>query len=758
MHVARIALACGIAIVLSLAARPVSAQSGYAQLAPPPTNAAPLNLSSVWGGAAPAQPGSTWVAPTVGPAYSQPGISYGQSNLAYPQGIAGPQGYAGTSTQLNPTGGGFAATQPGYGPPTFNAYTAPATTATPLLPAATGLAAAGAAPVLTPRAGGGALIGEDVGLEESDAWLYGFIPLLQTPGQSVIFAETRAHEYFDNSSAHGFNLAAGRRWMSPSMDRVHGGYASFDYRTTGPFDFSQVSFGADSLGPRWDFHVNGYLVVSQDRKSLPATNPTFVGDNLLVTANFIDAYDGFDGEIGRHLFVGNPDLDATIYVGGYAFYADGARDVGGIRVRGEATFWDRVTAGVAFQHDSTFDTTFSVNVSLLFGGLGKRDGVALASSVHRLDDPLRKHGHVVLGRRSERIAVRDLADDGEVLTITHVDSAAAAGGDGSFETPLDTLPADPATDIVLLHADSVFNGDDITLNDDNQRLLGDGPGVEHTVTSQFGEITLPRANAGLVSPEIANSAGDAVTIAADGVEVASLTISTPGGDGITGTDVSGIDINRVAVQGVSGGDAGLDLNGVVDGSIRDSDFSFGVGALTDGVSISEWSGGVIERNTATSNPEAGFEIGNLAGGVVRENTATGNGAGFLITDAQSGSSFSRNRADGNDNVGFFFTQVSGGEVSMNQSTNLNPGAVGFGFLNIGPGAEASITNNRAVLNGGNGFELFGAFLGGDFSDNVANDNTGEGYSNFPPAPLPAGATATGNMGMGNGGGNDTYAP
>ena len=87
------------------------------------------------------------------------------------------------------------------------------------------------------------------------------------------------------------------------------------------------------------------------------------------------------------------------------------------------------------------------------------------------------------------------------LRIVHVDSSAGPGGDGTFENPFDNLTdvngaGSLEGDIILAHAGSVFTGEASTMLKDNQRLLGEGNGLEFTVaTAEEGTITIPETAA-----------------------------------------------------------------------------------------------------------------------------------------------------------------------------------------------------------------------------------------------------------------------
>src|SRR5690606_9584465 len=134
--------------------------------------------------------------------------------------------------------------------------------------------------------------------------------------------------------------------------------------------------------------------------------------------------------------------------------------------------------------------------------------------------------------------------DGSLITIRHVDSAAAGGGDGSFENPNNALAdaSNQPENIIFVHGGSSFNGESFAANTAGQRILGEG--VVHTVfTQQVGDIELPTVTGG-PRPIVENAAGNAFAINASGVEVAGFDIRTPGGSGVFATGVSDLNVNR----------------------------------------------------------------------------------------------------------------------------------------------------------------------------------------------------------------------
>ncbi|QDU97157.1 hypothetical protein Pla8534_50020 [Lignipirellula cremea] len=658
---------------------------------------------------------------------------------------------------------------------------------------------------VTPRAGVGGLFGEDVGLGEGYGWSQAFMPLFQTPGMNLTYVDVQALKYFQQTDAFGYNAALGHRWFNVARQRVYGVYASYDYQNTGDFDFNQVSFGFESLGQLWDVRANGYLVLGDQEQLVSVENLQYQQNNLVGTANYLDAYSGFDAEIGRNLTPKYPFAALRIFAGVYGFYASNGDDLIGARGRVEATLWDRVIVGGSIQCDPEYNTTANGTISILFGGggSGQCDCPTIAS---RLGDPLHKNRHVVLGDRQENFVALNPTDN-QPLQFLHIDSNAAAGGTGTFEAPLNTL-TDPAasTDIVLLHAGSLFTGQAITLGADGQRLLGDSAAIRHTAATQFGNVPLPRANALSASPQIdlapgggpASSGPGAVTIAANNVEVSGLTITRPQGDGIYGNAVTGVNINRNTISAAL--DDGVDLDGNVSGQIRNNTVSAGVGGSADGLELETFTDGVIDsntaianggygfrtasftggqftNNTATANTTGGFLFTNASGGTISNNMATGNGADGFAVDNFTGGEFSTNTASGNGVFGFRLGNLAGGQ--FNNNTSSGNGSFGFRVSNASGGlfsnntatgatiagfdfsliqGTAVIDANTASANTGNGFNLNNGFDTGTFSNNIANNNTGQGYINTldPVGATPR--TVTNNTGAGNAGGDTFNGP
>src|SRR5690606_25335992 len=154
--------------------------------------------------------------------------------------------------------------------------------------------------------------------------------------------------------------------------------------------------------------------------------------------------------------------------------------------------------------------------------------------------------------------------NGDLITVRHVDSAAAGGGDGSILAPVNSL-ADASNQpehIVFVHGGSVFDGESFATNTAGQRVLGEG--VPHSVLTQAGWVDLPSVNGG-PAPVVQNSVGNAFTLGASGVELAGFDIRTPGGSGVFASGVGDINVNRNTVDGAAG--AGFEFQNLTGSNI-----------------------------------------------------------------------------------------------------------------------------------------------------------------------------------------------
>ena len=153
----------------------------------------------------------------------------------------------------------------------------------------------------------------------------------------------------------------------------------------------------------------------------------------------------------------------------------------------------------AVSNDDVFNTnaTFSLQ---WFVGRTRTNFEPCGGIADRLREPVMRNDYVALGQSTRTGGIALTNPDGSALRIVHVDSSAAAGGNGTFENPYNEIDqangaGSQAGDIVFAHSESVF-GTSIILKD-NQRFLGEGNNLDFTVaTQQEGTIVIPESSPG----------------------------------------------------------------------------------------------------------------------------------------------------------------------------------------------------------------------------------------------------------------------
>jgi len=286
--------------------------------------------------------------------------------------------------------------------------------------------------------------------------------------------------------------------------------------------------------------------------------------------------------------------------------------------------------------------------------------------------------------------------DGAPITITHVESAAGTSGNGTFESPYMTLTL-AGTDavkrnIVLLHADSVFNAQSITLAS-GQQLLGDAIGLTHLInTDQLGTIVLPHATMGATLPILSNPGGTVVRVA-NNVLVSGLNI-TSSARGIVGTPgASNVTITNSTISNMT----------------------------TAGITIAPSTNTTLDKLTFQNN----FKdvILDAANTTITNLTSTGatNGA-ILLADTTGTTTMTNVEISGAGVYGLRVTNPGG----THNIANLNiTGGTGDGVdIQGGGGAFAFKANSSITNTGGTGFDINGGASDVSFGGIIASSSTG----------------------------------
>lgn len=530
----------------------------------------------------------------------------------------------------------------------------------------------------------------------------------------------------------GYNVGTGIRFLhdtgfSPDPMRVMGVSIWADGSSTEADNFfAQGGVSWESLGDLWDFRINGYSPLG--KRFLRGTTfetgapPAFIGNDLaLPTLTTSDiAFFGAEAEAARRL----GDREAWGFAGLYLLN-NGRDDTTGYQagVRGYAV------PDILVQFKVSNDDIFKTNATFAltwFVGRTRTDYCATCSVLDRLREPVMRNNYVTI--QTTQIAGGNALTDvnGERIRMVHVDSSAADDGDGTFENPLNNLDAILANsgtgDIVLAHADSTFTGQNAILQD-NQRFLGEGGGIVHSVvTAEEGTVVFPETATDALNgtkPTIFGAVGSAVTLA-DSNEVNNFLID---GNNVTTTAIFGADANGVTdptltnlmIQNIAG--VGIDL---LAGARVDTDDADGDGDSTelrvpfdvvidnimfDAVAVNDIriDGLVMNGGVPVDPNDADFE-GNIN---ISNITSTNNaGTSLLISNLQEDEGNCRATIDNYNYdggiaglAGMLFTNIDR-EINLTNYTASNGTGAAATFRNVD--AEAILNISNMTYDGGTG--------------------------------------------------------
>ncbi len=468
--------------------------------------------------------------------------------------------------------------------------------------------------------------------------------------------------------------------------------------------FQQVGLSLETYG-FIDFRTNLYFPVGQttqqNGQSIVSGSQRFVGQNLAfdTLTTYLAAMRGVDFEAG----VGIPghfaeDHGVRAYLGGYYYDDDQGDHILGISGRVQANIWSGLDASVQVTNDNFFNTRAFFNVSWTFGPL-HRSQLSQATTEGRLGEHVTRN-YTVLAT-SHSTLVDPLAFDPnthQAYVIAHVDSNAAPGGNGSVNSPFQTIAAAEASGaaVVFVHAGSVFNGNAATVAmNSGQYLFGDGTGERNFLPiSTFGQILLPHGPTTGALPVLNGSTGAAITLANNSV-LSGFTITNSVGAGVVANGVGGIALRDLYITG-----AGSDGVQIVNAT--------GNSVLTN-VNVMNSAGNGLLINGGDSNVQfAGNLVGNQLHDLAIENVGTnsnmnmtnalfpGSGSQGILLENVAGIVNFNNLSLGNTSgrgidieggTGTFNflgqTTVSAAGAQSIVINNLNPtGVVNFGTLDI----------------------------------------------------------------------------
>lgn len=376
---------------------------------------------------------------------------------------------------------------------------------------------------------------------------------------SLYFSDLRFYPTIEGT--FGGSAGAGYRYYAPRIDRVFG--ASFWYDADGTRDeyFQQVGLSLETYGKWIDFRTNFYLPVGQTTQQSSSTlvpaSAEYVGENLLYNQinSFLAAMKGVDMEAGV-LLPGHFSEEHGIRIyGGWYYYDDDQGDhILGASARLQANIASGLDASVQVTNDNYFDTRAFLGVSWTFGPL-HRSNLSQDNAKGRIGERVVRN-YTVLVTPQTQVETGVMAVDpatGKPYVIAHVDSSAAPGGNGSVNSPFQTIAAASTAgvgaNIVFVNAGSVFHGAASTVVMTNgEMLFGDGAGEQHLINVPgLGPILLPHGPTSGSLPVLDSASGTAVTLASN-AQLSGFTITNSSGAGILGNGVGNVLIKDVTVD------------------------------------------------------------------------------------------------------------------------------------------------------------------------------------------------------------------
>jgi hypothetical protein len=293
--------------------------------------------------------------------------------------------------------------------------------------------------------------------------------------------------------------------------------------------FPQIGISYESLGELWDFRANGYIPIGEEDqfgKFEPTGETGFLGNFLaeLTQATVDHSLNVGELEVARRLGV---ERDAWLFAGGYAL-ANSTDETGGYRVGLRGYAYPDLLLQFAVSDDELFKTNAVFSITW-FVGRTRSDYHPACGLPDRFREPVMRNDYVALTRTTaaggEPLHYPE-DQGGEAIRVVHVDSAAADGGDGSYEHPLNDLDNIHGNsqdgDIVLAWANSEFTGQEAVLRD-NQRFLGEGDDYEHLVTTaEKGTILIPETSPGARADPRPQILADSLATVTDAITLADL--------------------------------------------------------------------------------------------------------------------------------------------------------------------------------------------------------------------------------------------
>jgi len=340
------------------------------------------------------------------------------------------------------------------------------------------------------------LMGDAIGHTSNYTQLGAFTPFFQEHNR-LWFVD--AQMIATNDSRLAANLGYGVRHYVEEWDRVFGFSVWYDVDDGRDVTLHQTGLSLETYGPWGDVRLNVDLPLTNQTKTrfTSLTNTRFSGGNILSDRTQIEttALAHIELMVGGAIplpWLEDPSLRG--YLGYY--YLDGldSPSANGILGRLEGYTTPDLSFHFTVRNDAINKTSALFGLTWVFPGRSTSRGSTTYDPARRLALPVPRDYRVAVNHVETMQTIVAMSSSSMTpITVGHVDSSGAAGGAGTFESPFnsftDLAGSGGSFDLIVVAADSVFNNESITLTD-NQRLLGQAPGLLHQVNTPMGMLTL----------------------------------------------------------------------------------------------------------------------------------------------------------------------------------------------------------------------------------------------------------------------------
>ncbi|RLS57192.1 MAG: hypothetical protein DWH91_04850 [Planctomycetota bacterium] len=518
--------------------------------------------------------------------------------------------------------------------------------------------------------------------------------------------------FITNQGKMGGTAGVGVRQYFADRDFVLGVAGFYDHDESRDVRFQQAGISVELFSQWMDIRANwskpfGELV-QELGTSITPNSARFSGNNItFATQTRVSAAaEGLDllftvpvpGEVAQSV---NMEASAGVY--NYQAVGQNLDQALGWRLRLDADFADRLIHGFTeITKDQVFDTDLIVGVDVNYWGHLEDRPRFGSSQINRIAQWVRRNRTVVtidsIRNNGDQVAINP--NTGDPYFLYHVRNVPdpaplpnfpAPTGTGAIETPFQFIEeaqnALPDSDLIFVHADSVYDARPTLDLNDGELVLGEGSGLNQTVPVVFGnqtaDLTLPRATNGTNRPLFSNSVGPAVNLGNNNL-FAGFDIQSPTGTAIIGDAISGGTIRDVRINNTVGPNAHgvLLLNSTGNITLTDVDIT-----SVDGNSFFVSGGDAAITHSGTILNDTGFAVivqnngGSVGMGLSDVTDNGGQGVGIF---GSSGSTTLGNLTLNNvTGDALQIVNVLGGGVTLAQDVDINnPVGSGVSIRNL----------------------------------------------------------------------------